>query len=81
MTFLAAFVIAVSSSDDNDHDHEGNLAGGELNGDENVELEPLNLIFYSWELRLESKQLFSEKKKANNKKEFIFYYKKKYEKI
>ena len=49
--------------------------------DENVELEPLNLIFDSWELRLESKQLFSEKKKANNKKEFIFYYKKKYEKI
>ena len=49
--------------------------------DENVELEPLNFIFDSWELRLESKQLFSEKKKANNKKEFIFYYKKKYEKI
>ena len=49
--------------------------------DEDVELEPLNFIFDSWEIRLESKQLFSEKKKANNKKEFIFYYKKKYEKI
>ena len=49
--------------------------------DEDVELEPLNFIFDSWEIRLESKQLFSEKKKANNKKEFIFYYKKKFEKI
>ena len=49
--------------------------------DSDVELEPLNFIFDSWEIRLESKQLFSEKKKANNKKEFIFYYKKKYEKI
>jgi len=49
--------------------------------DEDVELEPLNFILDSWEIRLESKQLFSEKKKANNKKEFIFYYKKKYEKI
>ena len=49
--------------------------------DEDVELEPLNFIFDSWEIRLESKQLFSEKKKANNKKEFIFFYKKKFEKI
>ena len=49
--------------------------------DQDVELEPLNFIFDSWEIRLESKQLFNEKKKANNKKEFIFYYKKKYEKI
>ena len=49
--------------------------------DEDVQLDPLNFIFDSWEMRFESKQLFSEKKKANNKKEFIFYYKKKYEKI
>ena len=49
--------------------------------DEDVELEPLNFIFNSWEIKFESKQLFNEKKKANNKKEFLFYYKKKYEKI
>ena len=49
--------------------------------DMDVELEPLNFMFEGWEIRFESKQLFSDKKKANNKKEFIFYYKKKYEKI
>ena len=49
--------------------------------DTDVKLEPLNLVFDSWQIQIESDKLFESPKAGKNRKEFIFYYKKKFEKF
>ena len=49
--------------------------------DTDVKLEPLNFVFDSWEIRIDSDKLFASPKEGKSKKEFIFYYKKKFEKF
>ena len=44
--------------------------------DLDVKLEQLNLVFDSWEIQIDSDNLFEEPRQGRNKKEFIFYYKK-----
>ena len=44
--------------------------------DLDVKLEQLNLVFDSWEIQIDSDNLFEEPRQGKNKKEFIFYYKK-----
>ena len=49
--------------------------------DTDVTLEPLNLVFDSWQIKIDSDKLFEPPKGGKTKKEFIFYYKKKLEKF
>ena len=49
--------------------------------DLDVKLEPLNLVFDSWEIKIESDKLFEEPREGKNRKEFIFYYKNRFEKF
>ena len=49
--------------------------------DADLKLDRLNLVFDSWEIRIDGDKLFEKQKSGKTRKEFIFYYKKKFEKF